>query len=109
MGRSQTTVCKTSQQPDQPWDVRFQMILVLFRLILIALHQLYVMLSEAKHLYRRKRDPSLPLRVTFCKVICVTKNSSWTLIADIPLVWILTIVTELFVGVNTCKSACHQD
>ena len=34
------------------------------------------MLSEAKHLYRRKRDPSLPLRVTFCKVICVTKNSN---------------------------------
>src|SRR6266540_3903958 len=75
MGRSQTTVCKTSQQPDQPWDVRFQMILVLFRLILIALHQLYVMLSEAKHLYRRRRDPSLPLRMTICKVICVTKNS----------------------------------
>ena len=36
------------------------------------------MLSEAKHLYDCIRDPSLSLRVTICKVTCVTLISEVT-------------------------------
>ncbi len=54
-----------------------QMLLATSYLILSNLNWLtlrHVMLSKAKHLYGSNRDPSLALRVTYCKGIQVNLN-----------------------------------